>query len=84
MSRLNWFVVKDAVEDLLEQKEEPVTSREIWEEAKNEKDGLNYSTVKNMLKKLIDGTTNIKRRKRKGAGNVYEYYTRSFEAEYIK
>lgn len=72
MSR-NYFTVKNVIEDESSVDNKLKTS-EIWEEAKKRKPNIKLSTVKDMCKKLAEGSPPIYREEGDGRGSPYLYW----------
>jgi len=73
MSR-NYFTVKEVIEDNSDGEHDKIKTREIWELAKKEKSNIKMSTVKDMCKKLANGSPPIYRERVEGRGNPYAYW----------
>ena len=73
MSR-NYFTVKNVIEDN-SSPDDKIKTREVWEKAKQEKENIKMSTVKDMCKKLADGSPAIYRERVDGRGNPYAYWS---------
>jgi len=74
MSR-NYFTVKDVIEEYSNGEDDKLKTREIWEKAKENKSNIKMSTVKDMCKKLADGSPPIYRERVDGRGNPYAYWS---------
>lgn len=62
---LNWFTVKEVIEEA----DEELCSKDVWKRAKERKNNMKYSTVKDTLKKLADSrSSGIERRSVSGRG----------------
>lgn len=73
MSR-NYFTVKNVIEEY-SCKDDKIKTREIWKRAKKEKSNIKMSTVKDMCKKLANGSPPIYRERVDGRGNPYAYWS---------